>query len=143
MTREGNPWKTAMMAIAIGVPLVGFGAVVANFTERSRESNGGQAPAASSRAPAAVVEECNRFAADTERDATRVLRDGVVGGAVGAGVGAAGGAIADGGDGAGKGAGIGALVGATAGALYGLSEENRKSEQAMAAYRDCMDRRGY
>jgi hypothetical protein len=143
MMQESNSWKTAMLAIAIGVPLVAFGAVVANLVDRSRESNGGASPTASSRAPAAVVEQCNQYAAQAERDATRVLRDGVLGGAVGAGIGAAGGAIADGGDGAGKGAGIGALVGATAGTFYGLNEENRKSEQAMAAYRDCMARRGY
>ena len=143
MTHEGNPWKATLLAIAVGVPLVAVGAVVANLTDRERASSSGAAPAASSRAPVAVVEECNRFATEADRDATRVLRDGVLGGAVGAGVGAAGGAIADGGHGAGKGAGIGALVGATAGTLYGLNEENRKSEQAMAAYRACMDRRGY
>jgi hypothetical protein len=57
-------------------------------------------------------------------------------------VGAASGAIADGGKGAGKGAGIGAIVGATAGALYGLNEENKKSERAQAAYRECVARQG-
>ena len=143
MTHESSPWKVAMLAIAIAVPLVAVGAVVANLVDRVEGSDGGAAPIARSRAPAAAVEQCNQFAAQAERDATRVLRDGVLGGAVGAGVGAAGGAIADGGDGAGKGAGIGALVGATAGTLYGLNQENRKSEQAMAAYRDCMARRGY
>jgi len=121
MTHEANPWKATVLAIALGVPLVAVGTIVANLTDRGRASSSGAAPAASSRAPAAVVEECNRFAAEAERDATRVLRDGVLGGA-----------------------GVGALVGATAGTpLYGLNEEDRKSEQAMGAYRDCMDRRGY
>ena len=90
-----------------------------------------------------VVEDCNRYAANAQRDTGRIVRDGAIGGAVGAGVGAAGGAIADGGNGAGKGAGIGALVGATVGALRGLSEENQKSETARQAYADCLARRGY
>jgi hypothetical protein len=101
------------------------------------------AAATQSGPPASVIAKCNELAAQTRRDNTRILRDGVVGGAVGAGVGAAGGAIADGGEGAGKGAGIGALVGAAAGALYGLNEENRRSEQATAAYQQCMASRGY
>lgn len=67
-----------------------------------------------------VVEDCNRYAAATERDTGR---DGPIG--------------------AGVGAGIGALVGATIGALRGLSEENSKTETARAAYADCLARRGY
>ena len=70
-----------------------------------------------------VVEDCNRYAAATERDAGRIVRDGPIG--------------------AGVGAGIGAFVGATIGALRGLSEENGKTETARAAYADCLARRGY
>lgn len=89
----------------------------------------------------AVVENCNQYAA-AARDNMRIVKDGAIGGAVGAGVGAAGGAIADGGSGAGKGAGIGAVVGVVGGALYGLNEENKKSERARAAYAECVARRG-
>ena len=89
----------------------------------------------------AIVEDCNRYAAE-KRDGMRIAKNGAIGGVVGAGVGAAGGAIADGGKGAGKGAGIGALVGITAGALYGLNEENRKSDAAREAYAECIARRG-
>ena len=89
----------------------------------------------------AIVEDCNRYAAQ-KRDNMRIAKNGAIGAVVGAGVGAAGGAIADGGDGAGKGAGIGALVGVTAGALYGLNEENRKSDDARAAYSECIARGG-
>lgn len=88
-----------------------------------------------------MVEDCNAYAAGA-RDNMRIVKNGAIGGALGAGVGAAGGAIADGDDGIGKGAGIGALVGAAAGALYGLNEENRKSEAARAAYADCIARGG-
>lgn len=151
MTHESNPWKIALIGITGGAMLLGVGVAIANLAEdggESREEPSGAASAApaaraSARAPAEVVEQCNLYAAQARRDTNRIVRDGVVGGAVGAGVGAAGGAIADGGDGAGKGAGIGALVGAAAGTLFGLSEENRKSEQAMAAYQQCMARRGY
>jgi len=93
-----------------------------------------------SRSPA-IVEDCNRYAAQA-RDGARIAKNGAIGGVVGAGVGAAGGAIADGGKGAGKGAGIGALVGITAGALYGLNEENRRSDAAREAYADCIARGG-
>ena len=56
-------------------------------------------------------------------------------------VGASAAAIADGGNGAGKGAGIGALLGATAGTFYGFDQEQRKTEQAQAAYEACLRRR--
>jgi uncharacterized protein YcfJ len=99
---------------------------------------------ASSRAvvqPAAeVIENCNQYAA-AARDNKRIAKDGAIGAVVGAGVGAAGGAIADGGDGAGKGAGIGAVVGVVSGALYGVTEENKKSERAREAYSACIARR--
>lgn len=164
MTREGtHPWRIAPLAIAIGLPLLALGLVAVKLVDGGEEPSaveettaaaptrvasappsGGGAPDRDRATPSvALVEQCNRYAAEAQRDHARVLRDGVLGGALGAGVGAAGGAVADGGDGAGKGAGIGAIVGATAGALYGLNEENRRSEQAMAAYRECMARRGY
>ncbi len=90
-----------------------------------------------------MIEDCNHYAAQATRDTGRIAKDGLVGGAVGVGVGAASGAIADGSKGAGKGAGIGAILGATAGALYGLNEENQRTEAARAAYAECMARRGY
>ena len=86
-----------------------------------------------------VIENCNQYAA-AARDNKRIAKDGAIGAAVGAGVGAASGAIADGGDGAGKGAGIGAVLGVVSGALYGLNEENKKSESAREAYSDCIAR---
>ena len=90
-----------------------------------------------------MIEDCNRYAAQAKRDTGRIAKDGLVGGAVGVGVGAASGAVAGGSKGAGKGAGIGAILGATAGALYGLNEENQRTEAARAAYSECMARRGY
>lgn len=151
MTLEKGSWKIAALASTGTALLIGVGVAVANLSPSGDEAHDAAqraAPAAAAapspaRAPADAVEQCNAYAAEARRDPNRILRDGVVGGAVGAGVGAAGGAIADGGDGAGKGAGIGALVGAAAGTLFGLNEENRKSEQGMAAYRQCMARRGY
>jgi uncharacterized protein YcfJ len=144
MTR--NPWKTAVLA-ATGTALVlGLGAAIANLSnrdERRPAAASAPAPRAAAAAPRAVVEDCNQYAMQARRDTGRIVRDGVVGGAVGAGVGAAGGAIADGGSGAGKGAGIGAIAGAAAGTLYGLNDENRKSEAARTAYQQCMARRGY
>jgi hypothetical protein len=155
MTREENAWKAAVLAAVGTMLLIGVGVAVANIAldanhEEEEARRSASAPAASapvqvarSSAPAAVVEDCNQYAAQARRDTGRIVRDGVVGGAVGAGVGAAGGAIADGGEGAGKGAGIGAIVGGVAGTLYGLNEENRESDQATAAYQQCMARRGY
>jgi hypothetical protein len=148
MTRESHAWKTAALAATGTALLLGVGVTVANLARQTAVEETVEAPArpaarAAAAAPAAFIERCNRQAAQARRDPNRILRDGVVGGAVGAGVGAAGGAIADGGDGAGKGAGIGALVGAAAGTVYGLNQENRKSEQAMAAYQQCMARHGY
>lgn len=147
-----NPWKAIAIVIAIGAVLLAVGVILASRDDRP-EPPAASAPVARSApaqervaaagAPAAVIEDCNAYAAQVRRDKTRILRDAVVGGAAGAGVGAAGGAIADGGEGAGKGAGIGAIVGATAGTLFGLDEENERSEQARAAYQQCMARRGY
>ena len=145
-TITSNPWRTAVIALAILVPT--FLAVGAG-TYALRHSRSETPPRVAARAePAAtptpaVVEDCNRYAAAAQRDTGRIVRDGAIGGAVGAGVGAAGGAIAKGGEGAGKGAGIGALIGVTVGALRGLSEENRKSETARQAYAECLERRGY
>ncbi|HTO09399.1 MAG TPA: hypothetical protein VMR86_20270 [Myxococcota bacterium] len=140
---QHNPWRTAVIATAAVTAVmlaIGAGAFALRKSPAVR--------AAASRGSARqveerVIEDCNRYAADTERNTGRIVRDGAIGAGVGAGVGAAGGAIAKGGEGAGKGAGIGALVGATVGALRGLSEENRKTETARAAYADCLARRGY
>lgn len=147
-----NPWKWSFIAAVIGVPVLalafaGAAGILGNQpeTEAEAEARAPQRAAAARSAPArpsaAVVEDCNQYAA-AARDNMRVLKNGVVGAAVGAGVGAAGGAIADGGEGAGKGAGIGAVVGAVGGALYGLNEENQKSEAARQAYASCVARRG-
>jgi hypothetical protein len=133
-----NPWKMTVIALAIALPCLALGAGAMAV----RSANNGKSLALSRPAPA-VVEDCNRYAAASERDVGRIVRDGAIGGAVGAGVGAAGGAIADGGSGAGKGAGIGALLGITIGALRGLNEENQKSEPARMAYADCLARRGF
>jgi len=142
-TSERNPWKTGVIVGGVALAVLLGGGLVSGLiadlgggeTEETQETQAGPPPA--------LIEDCNRYAAATSRDGGRILRDGVIGGALGAGVGAAGGAIADGGDGAGKGAGIGALLGAAAGTLHGMSEENRKTEAARNAYRDCMARRGY
>ena len=150
MTRDEKAWKAAVLAAIGTMLLIGVGVAVANIAldaseekEEARREATAPTQVARAAAPRAVVEDCNQYAAQQRRDTGRIVRDGVVGGAVGAGVGAAGGAIADGGEGAGKGAGIGAIVGGVAGTLYGLNQENRKSDQATAAYQQCMARRGY
>jgi hypothetical protein len=138
-----NPWRTGVLSAAVLVGVVGLvGAVVAGIRYASDERADRVAAESVARRSAAIA-DCNRFAAQTARDTGKIVKHGVVGGAIGAGVGAAGGAIVDGDDGIGKGAGLGALLGATAGTLHGLSEENRRSEQARAAYADCMARNGY
>ena len=134
-----------MIAAAIGIPVVGIAyaggsRMLAGPAAEERSSTRSITAYASDPSPA-IVEDCNRFAAQ-KRDGMRIAKNGAIGGVVGAGVGAAGGAIADGGKGAGKGAGIGALVGITAGALYGLNEENRKSAAAREAYAACIARGG-
>jgi hypothetical protein len=63
----------------------------------------------------AAVLECNRLAAQAPRDRTRSLPHGLAGDRSGFGP----------------------------GTLYGLSEHNRRSEHASAAYRSCMARRGW
>jgi uncharacterized protein YcfJ len=139
MDTRSNPWKWSFVAAVIGIPLT-----VLAFNNREQllrsEPTRGSSQAVRQLAPA-VIEDCNQFAA-AARDNKRIAKDGAIGAVVGAGVGAAGGAIADGGDGAGKGAGIGAVVGVVSGALYGLSEENQKSERAREAYSACIARRG-
>jgi hypothetical protein len=137
MDKQINPWKWSFIGAAIGIPV----AVLA-FAGGTRLVQTEPAPEARARPAPAVIEDCNRYAAAAARDNMNIVKDGAIGGAVGAGVGAAGGAIADGGSGAGKGAGIGAVVGAVGGALYGLNEENRKSERARDAYAACLARRG-
>lgn len=140
-TPQTNPWKIGVLAAGgVALAVVAGGAVMGALDDDAspeRVTNTRAQP------PTAAVEDCNRYAANAERNLGEVAKKGLIGGAVGAGVGAAGGAIADGGDGAGKGAGIGAIVGATAGSLYGLSEENRRTEAAREAYSECMARKGY
>ena len=143
MEARSNPWKTALIALAIGVPALGLAFVGGSRMVGKSEPAAARSVARSEARPSpAVVEDCNVYASGIARDNMRIAKNGAIGGAVGAGVGAAGGAIADGDDGIGKGAGIGALVGAAAGAMYGLNEENRKSEAARAAYADCIARGG-
>jgi hypothetical protein len=136
-----NPWRSGVLIAAALIGVLGIvGAVFAGIRYVTAERGQEEAKAATR---ATAIEDCNRHAAGVARDTGRIVKDGVVGGAIGAGVGAAGGAIVDGDDGIGKGAGLGALLGATAGTLHGLNEENRKSEQARAAYAACMARNGY
>jgi hypothetical protein len=103
------------------------------------------APAVPTRPSQAVIDECNRVAAQpTTKDKTvEVVKDSAVAGLVGAAIGAAGGAIVDGGKGAGKGAGIGGALGLGAGALYGLNENKKNDERAREAYAACMRSRGF
>jgi hypothetical protein len=91
----------------------------------------------------ADIETCNRYASSQQSRTTEAVKDGVIGGVLGAALGAAGGAIAGGGGGAGKGAAIGGLVGVAGGSLYGINSANQNNQRAQAAYRDCMERRGY
>jgi hypothetical protein len=142
MDIRSNPWKWSFVAAVIGVPLtvLAFAGGTQLLRSEPEVETRGASRAEAQPAPA-VIENCNQYAA-AARDNARIAKDGAIGGVVGAGVGAAGGAIADGGDGAGKGAGIGAVVGVVSGALYGLTEENKKSERAREAYSDCIARRG-
>ena len=145
METQRNPWRTALIAAAIGIPAIGLAyaggsGMIGASTDAppaSARSAVRDEPQPSSR----IVEDCNAYAARA-RDNMRIAKNGAIGGVVGAGVGAAGGAIVDGGDGLGKGAGIGALVGAAAGAMYGLNEENKKSDAAREAYANCIARGG-
>jgi len=152
---ERNPWKNAVIGGSVAaLILIATGAVVASLQGDAAEKPSAiaaqvparaaaPAPRVASAPPQSIVEDCNRHAAAADRNEMEIAKDGLIGGAIGAGVGAAGGAIAKGGKGAGKGAGIGAIVGAVGGSLYGLNEENRRTESARAAYGDCMARRGY
>jgi hypothetical protein len=151
-TKPPNAWKTAVIATAIGVAAFGLlglafaggSGVFSNSAEEvevAAPARDRAEPSVRVTPPPVVIENCNVYAAHA-RDNMEIAKKGGIGAVVGAGVGAAGGAIADGGDGAGKGAGIGAIVGLTAGALYGLNEENNKSEAARAAYAECIARGG-
>lgn len=139
--------KDKMLAAVVGgALLLGVGATAMIVGLRgSGNDAGGSAPSAIaqpvSQPPPRVVEDCNQYAAS--RDNSRVVRDGVVGGLLGAGAGAAAGAVVDKRHSVGRGAGIGALVGAAAGTLYGINEENKKTEAARAAYGECLARNGY
>jgi len=142
---SANPWRTAVISTAVVLAVmlaIGAGA----YAIRKSPTLHAATPTSSTSARQVdrqVVEDCNRYAVQTQRDTGHIVKDGAIGGAVGAGVGAAGGAIAKGGEGAGKGAGIGALLGAAIGAWRGLSDENQKTEAARTAYADCLARRGY
>ncbi len=131
-----------MIAAAIGLPVLGLAFYGGSRMADRPGPGSARAVSAEGRPSRAVIEDCNVYAANAARDNMRIVKDGAIGGAVGAGAGAVGGAIADGDDGLGKGAGIGALVGAAAGALYGLNEENRKSDAARQAYAACIARGG-
>ena len=105
-----------------------------------------QAPTAAAPPSQAVVDECNRVAAQQTGNPNKtveVVKDAAIGAVVGAAVGAGGGAIADGGKGAGKGAAIGGVVGAAGGTLYGLNENRKHDEKYRAAYAQCLRSRGY
>jgi hypothetical protein len=142
MKIQGNPWKWSFIAAVIGIPLTVLAfAGGARLLRNDPEAEARGSSASVARPAPEVIENCNQYAA-AARDNLRIVKDGAIGAAVGAGVGAAGGAIADGGSGAGKGAGIGAVVGVVSGALYGLNEENQKSERAREAYSECIARRG-
>src|SRR5574337_55548 len=159
LDQKWNLWKfTAIgMAVAVVTALV-TGLVVANWVGNqgtkpvaeaprgrgSRTASPQMAPSHAARPSASDVAACNQYASSVAGDkTTETLKDALVGGALGAGVGAAGGAIAGGGGGAGKGAGIGGLVGAAAGTLYGLNEGRQADARYVAAYRGCMNSRGY
>jgi hypothetical protein len=114
MTHQANLWRGSSLAILLGVPLTAVGVVAQQWVHAVSASSRGASAWSRPSAPAAVVEGCNRLAAQAPRDRTRVLRDGVQGGS-----------------------------GVTAGTLLGLSEANRKSEYALPAYQQCMARRGY
>ncbi len=140
MNIRSNPWKWSFVAAVIGVPLTVLAFAGGERLLRSEPATPAAQRAVVELAPA-VIEDCNQYAA-AARDHKRIAKDGAIGAVIGAGVGAAGGAIADGGEGAGKGAGIGAVVGVVSGALYGVNEENDKSERAREAYAACIARRG-
>src|SRR5262245_40075878 len=94
-----NPWKSIAIAIGVAAVLLAVGVIMASRGDRSDEradvaERSARAPArVATNAPPRVVEDCNAYAAQMERDKGRILRDAVVGGAAGAGAGAAGGAI--------------------------------------------------
>ena len=101
-------------------------------------------PSAETRPAPRDIGACNRYAAAARANRTAdTVKDALVGGALGAALGAAGGAIAGHGDGAGKGAAIGGIVGVAGGTLYGINAANQADARAEAAYRSCMERRGY
>ncbi len=83
---------------------------------------------------------CQMYRPAADRKGGVVEKDSVLGAAVGAGLGAASGAIVDGGSGAGKGAGVGAIVGLAGGTLYGLNQENQRTQAARNAYHACKAR---
>jgi hypothetical protein len=102
------------LALALGVPLGAIGTAVERFTNAGAASISIASVTRRAGVPPRVVDECNRLARQAPRDSTRVLHDSAV-----------------------------ARIGAAAGTVYGLSEENRKSDYAVASYRLCMARRGW
>lgn len=165
-TQQSNPWKTATIAIVASVvAALASGVVVARVTDAKQsridaerleaeaeeatlaeeEAKDEAAPVVIVQQPAAtkrtvVLEDCNKYLAAADRKGREVAKDSVLGAAVGAGLGAAGGAIVDGGSGAGKGAGVGAIVGLAGGTLYGLNQENQRTQAARNAYHACKAR---
>jgi hypothetical protein len=153
-----NPWKAGVLGVGGAViVLVAAGAVVAALYDDElpmlADTEVEQAaPQATAQAPARIEpvvalrpaqparEDCGRYLSGAQRDNTKVVKDGLIGGAIGAGLGAAGGAIADGGSGAGKGAGIGGLVGSVAGALQSNEKERERLASAEYSYRECLAR---
>jgi hypothetical protein len=127
MTHHTSLWKSASLAFALGVPFAVLGVVADHLAGRAAASTRLASVHSQPVAPRRVVEECNQLAAQAPRDRTRVLPDRVMDAALGPG----------------EGAGSGILAGVTAGSLAGISEDNRKSEYGVAAYRRCMARRGY
>ncbi|MBW2269729.1 MAG: hypothetical protein JRH16_14245 [Deltaproteobacteria bacterium] len=161
---QSNPWKLATIAILSAVtaalvsgvvvaqvheakdaeaaadspPELDVGAMTEPEPEPAKVVAGAQAQPAPR--PAVYRENCDKYAWAADRRGRHVARDGVMGAAVGAGLGAAGGAIASGGSGAGKGAGIGAIVGLAGGTLYGVNQENQRTQAARNAYHACLAR---
>ena len=127
---ENNPWKTALIAGgAAALIFIATGAVFAYLQDDDIEEPAEIAaeaaaprpaaaptPQVASAPPASIVEDCNRYAAAADRNEMEIAKDGLLGGAI---------------------------VGAAGGTLYGLNQENQRTEGARYAYQECMARRGY
>jgi hypothetical protein len=126
MTHRTYSLKTVSLTLAMGLPFAVLGVATEHLAERA--SAGGVASTkAASIAPSRIVEECNQLAAQAPRDRMRELPDRIGDAALGPG----------------EAAGRGILTGAIPGTLAGISDDNRGSNYRVAAYRQCMARRGY